>query len=801
MLHFDLDKPFSFLCEIIHVISCVFSVLLCADSLLCPKKKKARSILIFLAVSWIAGITYLTLLYQDEPPYTPSTGSLTGLEKNDGHPQFSSIHNLATRSQDQAGLSNRRANQFSPQSASELSNGQSHPCREPSKETHGVKNASYVARLYRNCYPYQVCPTGDSGNINWPTLSKKNAQSFTYTKMPRWKFSEAPARSKLEEVIKQKDDKTAIWSAAKIIAYNRRSYEAFKWAPRELEQKCKLGLKKPLEVQIQELEKGLSSGVAVFTIIDASYLDMIDDMWQMLTRVNMVERFFYVSLDEDSSEAACAAGYRVVYLAPDEGRDKRAMVYKAKYHLAVQLIVNKIDFLFIEMDVWIMRDLVPIFVQKDTDLVVSLHQNRPWGINIGIYYVRACETMRLLFETLSHYLETYTAAFDQDLFNCFVKNYTGIGFIDNRGLCGVGFDPMLTDPMVHRMQASFSNGGLRLGYVHPNSVVSFDSPTAFRETAAMHVLANRPMTSSHGKKVLAKELNMWEGANCYYCVGGERKKYISYKGVLSNMIPPNWGKNDWLFSALLHLVAMATITDRILILPHILLRDNYFSGWQLLDVNSLLKFTDWRESDFLNNPRIVFHEDTAFAQAKFTQNEIMYGKISSEGEIEDFKVMENQLPPNATKGSVHQHRMNIWGTLVETSISSADVIYVEFGTDFEMHEKRCFKRNFEADKLEDTSCKKTGVVESLITDVYEATRWCKVQEIYKIIFKARRLIVHMDCYSNIEIERTVRAQQEFKKNLRIAERERLKKEENERLKKEEKGMRKKEYTGRDKESL
>ena len=54
---------------------------------------------------------------------------------------------------------------------------------------------------------------------------------------------------------------------------------------------------------------------------------------------------------------------------------------------------------------------------------------------------------------------------------------------------------------------------------HRDHVLSHATPYVMRDTAAVHILTNKPLTASHGKKTVAKELMLWEGADCYYCVG------------------------------------------------------------------------------------------------------------------------------------------------------------------------------------------------------------------------------------------------------------------------------------------
>jgi hypothetical protein len=56
-----------------------------------------------------------------------------------------------------------------------------------------------------------------------------------------------------------------------------------------------------------------------------------------------------------------------------------------------------------------------------------------------------------------------------------------------------------------------------------------------RDTSTLHVLTNVPLTAASGKKVVAKEVMVWEGAHCYYCVGstdneGSRHGHVGIHG-------------------------------------------------------------------------------------------------------------------------------------------------------------------------------------------------------------------------------------------------------------------------------
>lgn len=131
----------------------------------------------------------------------------------------------------------------------------------------------------------------------------------------------------------------------------------------------------------------------------------------MLTRVSMVDRFFYVSLDSAASAAACAAGYPVVHV-PSLSNGTKSRVYQAKYGVAVSLIKQGASFVFLEMDVWLKTNLLPVLV-SDHDLVIGFHQDNPFMMNIGLYYIAANERTEALFSTMMSYLVRHPGSFDQ----------------------------------------------------------------------------------------------------------------------------------------------------------------------------------------------------------------------------------------------------------------------------------------------------------------------------------------------------------------------------------------------------
>lgn len=372
-------------------------------------------------------------------------------------------------------------------------------------EEQEVKN---IAWLFSNCYPAQACAHPLKG-VAMPSFSQVQRQ-IPAEPLPRdWSQRLVERQPKIVEQLDRIAANGSIFDSDQLLHRQRTSYAGFKWSSPAHVRTCETDIRRSFESQLSTLldswwteAHGSRSVPCIFTIVDMSYVDMLDEFYTMLSRHGMTKRFFYVSLDETTTRAACAAGYPVLYLAPSPGQSTRARVYSAKYGVAISLIEANIDFLFLEMDVWILRNLLDLYAEGDEHLVMALHQDNPFTINIGVYFARACVETKLVFSTLLSYLSRYPETFDQGLFNCLVKAHSGIGFLKGRNNCE--YDGInVNDTEVQNLHADLM-GKIRMRFLAPNTLVSHDIPQVMPETAAVHILTNRPLTSSHGKKVVAK---------------------------------------------------------------------------------------------------------------------------------------------------------------------------------------------------------------------------------------------------------------------------------------------------------
>jgi len=230
--------------------------------------------------------------------------------------------------------------------------------------------------------------------------------------------------------------------------------------------------------------------------------------------------------------------------AHDGGLQDR--VYEAKYGLAILMARERTNFLFFEMDCWLLQHplravhLHPI----RADMYISLHQDNPFEYNVGYYYVEAEEPKaslrveRFFVATLA-YLRTHPDAFDQKLINCLMKSYASqmdrsyVSLFSRAGCKGQKIS--LDDPSLEALTKGASKAGgnqvMTWALLEIDDILSSATPLMSRDTSTLHVLTNVPLTAASGKKVVAKELMVWEGAYCYYCVGSAAVGMHSHVGL------------------------------------------------------------------------------------------------------------------------------------------------------------------------------------------------------------------------------------------------------------------------------
>lgn len=398
-------------------------------------------------------------------------------------------------------------------------------------------------------------------------------------------------------------------------------------------------------------------------------------------------------------------------------------------------------------------------------MYISLHQDNPFEFNVGYYFVRAGETtsgrdplaaerIERFFAATLGYLRAHEEAFDQKLINCLMKSYSQSmdriyhGQLSRAGCKGQKISlsdktlKPLTDGAKEKKQehqkgvAPIREGSSARKNKHPqfmtwalleiDDILSHATPLMSRDTSIVHVLTNVPLTAATGKKVVAKELMVWEGADCYYCVGNRsapplgvksglrrmpssvgaasRARYLAYDGpiVATNLIDSSGtsqsGSNpiERLAAAVLQLVAAAIVTGRVLILPTLMHDGRFVRLWEMLDLVSLEHFVAWRETSFLKNPRLRVSSDATAARAL----------LSRATATMDFFEWGTDLPirpaqtyalspvsrPNARERPAD--RSEVWSALVTApEAAAADLLLLSFDRTFPLPEADCFKGN------------------------------------------------------------------------------------------------------------
>ena len=130
------------------------------------------------------------------------------------------------------------------------------------------------------------------------------------------------------------------------------------------------------------------------------------------------------------------------------------------------------------------------------------------------------------------------------------------------------------------------------------------------------MLSSVPLSSSFGKKVVAKELMLWEDNEDYFHV--RRGRFLALDGVLAS--PSGADDFAYLKNRLTELCALARQTNRILILPATWHLSRRLQAWELVELASLESLgVGWREATYLANPRLKVDADATFVSLKLTE--------------------------------------------------------------------------------------------------------------------------------------------------------------------------------------
>lgn len=319
------------------------------------------------------------------------------------------------------------------------------------------------------------------------------------------------------------------------------------------------------------------------------------------------------------------------------------------------------------------------------DIAIGLHQENAFDPNAGLYLVRATDASRWLWRTMAAYLVKYPETWDQDLLGCLLRRHSPHGYLNSRAGCQT----------ITTNDSSISGGAMAASSGFPHNVsllvisndvvVAASRPTVMRDTVAVHILTDKPLTSSRGKIWLAKELHLWEGAGHYYNIGRvheatpsgqrpEQRRYLAYDGgVMSTNSIYMFHDLRSCQAVLLHMATIALITNRILVLPSVFDAQRHVYGAQFLDLKSLeVLGVEWRESSFLHNQKINFGRDASVSHAVIGPSLITMSTQSDHDAVAGLRERSRQkttAPWNASAAAAQNPtpRTSTWSTRIPSA--------------------------------------------------------------------------------------------------------------------------------------
>ncbi len=428
------------------------------------------------------------------------------------------------------------------------------------------------------------------------------------------------------------------------------------------------------------------TNMVAFTISDYAYVrDMLHDVFQMMDDVVGFsnKHFFLLAIDQRSAELACRYGYSVVFWKADE-KNLQHTVANTKLSFSYELVKRGIDFFFTEMDVWWIRSPKPNLVdfQKRHDgtkdnigkhFYVSGHQNNYGSTNIGVYAAKADkftnEYFRLCLDILNEKPETHDQYVMKDIQRLFMNTYHGKDYELHKAYKPDG--PPKTPKVQYPFEALMFS---------PHEIVADERPTTTQVTLAIHTLNAKPLQAPQGKQMKAKELGVYYGfhsdtsdANApaagYYDRNGEHRRYLWLDTEVRNNFFSLVNTNSYHSKQTLEwtmaiLIAIARKTNRILVLPQIfnaVFDAGTYYAWAMMDYSNVTEMVDFRETNFLTNPKAWRRRNvnagdddfwpfesvasTALFKSVHDENKTMiYLQISDKSSIVSQKVWKSTVP-------------------------------------------------------------------------------------------------------------------------------------------------------------
>jgi len=350
-----------------------------------------------------------------------------------------------------------------------------------------------------------------------------------------------------------------------------------------------------LDEMLKKLSRSSSNALVAYTMSDIGYAkEMIHDVFAMAHNVvGFPNSFFMVAIDDATLELGCRYNYPILPSPHSGGLEER--VKFTKFQVSLDLLRLGQNFLFFEMDVWFFRSMLPFLQNQFGDILVSSHQNNPLQMNIGVYSVSANDA------TCEYFQHCLDVAAKVDIHDQLLMQHLNIvsGYQERGTIAPPKFPNVTFQHYIH------------IETLGANEISASEWPRLTVDTIAIHPLATVPLTGSHGKIQIAKELGVYYGSHGYYSSEG---RYLwldrsdnSYSMVL-NFQHKDWGlyhdgqAMKWTIATL---IAIAKKTNRIWVLPKIQADIGRHFLWRLLDLKTVEELgVEVRETNFLSNPKL-----------------------------------------------------------------------------------------------------------------------------------------------------------------------------------------------------
>ena len=232
-------------------------------------------------------------------------------------------------------------------------------------------------------------------------------------------------------------------------------------------------------------------------------------------------------------------------------------------------------------------------------------------------------------------------------------------------------------------------------------LVAHARPYVLPDTLAVHILTTTPLTDARGKMDVAKELMLWPGANEYYLVGGQ-PRYLAYKNNLLSTSPPHHFHDwRWVNAVLVHLVFLARLTGRILVLPTIFDFQRFHYTADHIDLDSLETVLggdrSWRESTFFANPRLRVLPNATTCTVHVGPGSYVHISARRSFDAEDVRHAPIVRTYNVTASRMGKlHTIETWAiALGDDDARRADVLVLDMNdmTESELWMTQCFHGN------------------------------------------------------------------------------------------------------------